>query len=1096
MATLKSIIVLDDRVTPTLTKIAAQGMVVDGVLDKLDNSLRKIEVTASILKMTWVANMAEMAASSKAMRESVQLDLNELKREVRNLTVRKHTINIDADTGAAVAQIRLLKAEMASAKIRSALTNGTSTGSWGSVGMGSWGGGSGGGRSAPSAPTMPAAIRRAAPSGGSIFDGGNPISAAMKAGGGGRGGVPTPRVRGVNANLGPISLSASALTKLLPTVGVPAISVVAGAVGTLSTAVTSLGAALVATGALASAFGVGVAAIGIPMSRTISNMGQWMDVQKQAKDALDSTKAGTKAHTKALAEYNRVMSNTPPLTQQLIDKWHKLQDAWNGQMQKGGTGAVGFEMVNQSLDAMMQSLPFVVSQMERFAKAAGGAFSVIKADGPVLKSVVQDTFAAWPKYFQQGTLALYSFTKGLMGLFRGATPFVDFLSQGLLDISNRFDKWTNSVSGQQKMNAFFSGMVPIFSELVVLFWDIGKAMVQMAMDPSMQKNTILFIKFLEDMVAAMPKFLIVMTDAAAKLGPLWRAFGNDFMSFTMAIAPAADSFYGSLAKIHQATTPFLPGWATALVDGLVLIGGVKLANRGGGKIFSLLKGLSILGAGAGARALSIDKLAASLRGLGGAAATVGGESVAGAGATEAGGGMLSTIGSIGGGAMAGLGAIVAVAGAAVYASWNDNTNKIQERWALALSQMSSGYETFKQGFSEQSAALGIDWEGVNAQIEQTMHRTLASFDAMWEGIKSGAKGTWDFIKNTFLNTGSIISQSISGWVSGAGAAMAIMGNTMSALADGINWVKGALGMQGTLGDGFTAGSSAIIDAFGGAAPTAPAGATGDAPAAMNALKGAASGAGSFANNLIDSGGGGLLSRIGGMMPGVPGMGNTIGAQFTRGSLQRLIAMAKDRLSSMASGGSVAGGALKAAGKGALAGLGGLNPAFGSIVSMAQKLGVGVTSTTGGKHAKGSWHYSGNAVDFSNGGSPTPQMDALYSSLVPYAQSGAIGQLIYRNNGWQDGQQYNYKSNDHMNHVHVGVRGGATGDAPQSVLGAARGATNRSNAAGGRASGVKISISGVTVNSGHDIDQLAHELASRVEHHMGNLPMEDAMELGH
>lgn len=102
-----------------------------------------------------------------------------------------------------------------------------------------------------------------------------------------------------------------------------------------------------------------------------------------------------------------------------------------------------------------------------------------------------------------------------------------------------------------------------------------------------------------------------------------------------------------------------------------------------------------------------------------------------------------------------------------------------------------------------------------------------------------------------------------------------------------------------------------------------------------------------------------------------------------------------------------------------------NSALGPYVKAAQALGVMVSSTTDYQHAKGSQHYSGDAVDLSNGSAPTPEMDRLYASLVPHAKSGAIGQLIYRNNFWDHGVQIP-GIGGHDNHVHVGLGTGAGG----------------------------------------------------------------------
>lgn len=108
-----------------------------------------------------------------------------------------------------------------------------------------------------------------------------------------------------------------------------------------------------------------------------------------------------------------------------------------------------------------------------------------------------------------------------------------------------------------------------------------------------------------------------------------------------------------------------------------------------------------------------------------------------------------------------------------------------------------------------------------------------------------------------------------------------------------------------------------------------------------------------------------------------------------------------------------------------------------FIQKAQGSGLSVTSTT--DHSKYttsgniSNHFLGKAVDVSNGSSPTPQMDAFYNMLVPFARSGALSELIYKHNGWQRGSQYNYAGSDHFNHVHFALGSGGGGAGPLGAL---------------------------------------------------------------
>ena len=84
----------------------------------------------------------------------------------------------------------------------------------------------------------------------------------------------------------------------------------------------------------------------------------------------------------------------------------------------------------------------------------------------------------------------------------------------------------------------------------------------------------------------------------------------------------------------------------------------------------------------------------------------------------------------------------------------------------------------------------------------------------------------------------------------------------------------------------------------------------------------------------------------------------------------------------------------------------------------------VTSTTGGTHAPGSYHYKGLAVDFAG---PQPSVDspdllAIYNALRPYAPR--MRELIYSGPGggfWRNGVKVApYAAAAHRNHIHAAV----------------------------------------------------------------------------
>ncbi len=113
--------------------------------------------------------------------------------------------------------------------------------------------------------------------------------------------------------------------------------------------------------------------------------------------------------------------------------------------------------------------------------------------------------------------------------------------------------------------------------------------------------------------------------------------------------------------------------------------------------------------------------------------------------------------------------------------------------------------------------------------------------------------------------------------------------------------------------------------------------------------------------------------------------------------------------------------------------GGLVKNLQQAMAIAVRAGLTITSTTGGKHETGSYHYQGRAFDASNGFGPTPEM-MRYAKFMSVAARRSLAELFYTPLG------YSIKHGaivppiakaGHMNHVHVamrkgGVLGGPTG----------------------------------------------------------------------
>lgn len=87
--------------------------------------------------------------------------------------------------------------------------------------------------------------------------------------------------------------------------------------------------------------------------------------------------------------------------------------------------------------------------------------------------------------------------------------------------------------------------------------------------------------------------------------------------------------------------------------------------------------------------------------------------------------------------------------------------------------------------------------------------------------------------------------------------------------------------------------------------------------------------------------------------------------------------------------------------------------------LAQFPGIVITSTTGGTHANGSYHYKGQAFDCDFGGNHSGD-GAVFDFLLPMAQSGVLIELFFDpRGGWKAGNSVG-AIGGHQDHVHVAV----------------------------------------------------------------------------
>jgi TP901 family phage tail tape measure protein len=107
--------------------------------------------------------------------------------------------------------------------------------------------------------------------------------------------------------------------------------------------------------------------------------------------------------------------------------------------------------------------------------------------------------------------------------------------------------------------------------------------------------------------------------------------------------------------------------------------------------------------------------------------------------------------------------------------------------------------------------------------------------------------------------------------------------------------------------------------------------------------------------------------------------------------------------------------------GGFEGLGNAPAALREAMALARSKGLEITSTIGGEHAPGSWHYKGRAFDASNGVN-TPQ-EREYAIAAAKKWGRHILELFFDPLGWyiKNGQKISGAIGDHSDHVHTAMQ---------------------------------------------------------------------------
>lgn len=157
---------------------------------------------------------------------------------------------------------------------------------------------------------------------------------------------------------------------------------------------------------------------------------------------------------------------------------------------------------------------------------------------------------------------------GFAGIFRAASPLGQSLVGSMIEVTQRFETWTNSDAGQSKLSTFFASIRGTISGMVGLIGSLGLAWGRLFTSPEANKGTQMVLGFFQNAVPYVEEFISMFmkselfqafADAIVPIGKvLWAVFGPT------GIAALVVRILGKIATGFLWMTNNVPGFATVL----------------------------------------------------------------------------------------------------------------------------------------------------------------------------------------------------------------------------------------------------------------------------------------------------------------------------------------------------------------------------------------------------------------------------------------------------------------------------------------------------------------------------------------------------
>lgn len=227
------------------------------------------------------------------------------------------------------------------------------------------------------------------------------------------------------------------------------------------------------------------------------------------------------------------------------------------------------------LNALASQVKGLTPAFSAFGAEAGKAFAILAnaLASPAFATGLTTILSAAGPILQQLVTAATSLGGALGNIFVAALPFVQLFATGLAGLTKQFLDWTNSMSGQIALTAFFTHATELVGPLTTLVGSLAKTLAGLV-TPDAVSMTANFLTQLAGFLPVVGQLLNVIgkLDLFGTAATLLNSFGQAIQPSIPLLSQLAGLIGGALLQVIQALAPALGTIVNAVIPVALALG--------------------------------------------------------------------------------------------------------------------------------------------------------------------------------------------------------------------------------------------------------------------------------------------------------------------------------------------------------------------------------------------------------------------------------------------------------------------------------------------------------------------------------------------